>query len=905
MKKIIITLFIILAQLHAFTQSDSKEFKRLFVEGYTNLQYGAYEQALKFFSEIEAKNMITANVQFNIGMCYLNLLGDKGRAIPYLQEAAKKTSVNYKEGSYKETNAPPEAIFYLAKAYRINLQLDKAKETFKKYKETLDPGDVYYHEFVDLQIQTCETAKELVASPIPLKIENLGPKINDSDDNFNPVITPDGQTLIYTTLQRIHDRTTGQETFYELLHYTTKENGEWKEPTDITAKINSDGYLATVGISNDGAQMYFFRDDYGNGNLYKAEKKGYRFTEVEELDKAINSKNWESHISFTADGNTAYFASTMKGGKGGRDIYVIEKNNKGKWDKPVNIGRAINTPYDEDCPVISEDGKTLYFCSEAHKGMGGYDIFYSTKNSLGEWTSPLNMGYPINTTDDDIFFMPYQNGKFALFAFSKPDDNYGGKDIYRIQLKFDDGDKPDPLASTRPVDAIKDTTGASEAIAANEGASENSETTLNDPDAVSNATSTKTYNETEEPKRYDSFELRGLIILANNKGVTSSFNVSVKNSETNAIYGNLQPTPDGTYSTAVPPGEYLVTFTGPGYEPLQRSISIPPDYGLPIVTLDVELTPRAVTQGEYVLMRGVLFDNNSSSLNRAAQIELGKLVKVMTENPHLYVEVTGFASPKENAAISKNLASERASSTVNFLADKGIERTRFVTKSKGAGKTQISESNKNPEAEKYRRRVEINILKTGDTKITYKEFQVPENLKFGSKGAKLTYTIMLTDAKKPLKPSYFVEVEKKGISNVWIFPSSTGYLYTIGKYYSKAQATELLNLAVDMGFPKARIINFRELERRKQMGQYASKLKYEKSKEATGDYTIQLLAVKVPVGTTYFKNIEGVERVKGQDGFYRYIWGRFDHKTAINKRDQLIRMGHTNAFVMDIDYYKK
>jgi outer membrane protein OmpA-like peptidoglycan-associated protein/tetratricopeptide (TPR) repeat protein len=900
MKKTTILLLFIFIPVYFFAQKVSKEYKQLFIEAYTNMQYGSFNQALKLFEEIEKKDLLTPNVQYNIGMCYLNLLGDKSRAIPYLEEAIQNISTNYKEGSYKETKAPQEAIFYLAKAYRINMQLDDAKSTFIKYKETLDPGDVYYHEFVDLQIQTCETAKELIQSPIPLKIENLGPIINDSDDNFNPVITPDGQTMIYTTLQQIHDRTTGQQTFYEIINYTTKENDKWKEPQDITSKINSDGYLATVGISNDGTKMFFFRDDFGDGNLYQAEKKGYRFTEIEELDKSINSKDWESHISFTTDGNTAYFASTRKGGKGGRDIYVIEKNKKGKWNDPVNLGRTINTPYDEDCPVISEDGKTLYFCSEAHKGMGGFDIFYSTKNSMGEWTNPLNIGYPINTTDDDIFFMPFENGKYALFSFSKPDDTYGRKDIYQLQLKFDDGEKPEPDASTDIV-AINNKTNNSTAE------NDNTETIVNnsETETVDNTTSTDTYSEPEEPKRYESFDLRGLIILGDNKGVNTSFNVSVKNTETNAVYGNTQPTPDGTYSLNLPPGEYLITYTGPGYEPLQRSISIPRDYGLPKVTVDVELTPRAVYRGEYVLMRGVLFDNNSAVLDRTAQITLEKLLEVMKQNPHLYVEISGFASPNESNAISKNLPIERANSVVNFLANKGIERTRFITKSMTDSKTQISNNNKNPEAEKYRRRAEINVIKTGETKIAYKEFQVPENLKFGSKGKKLQYTILLTDAKKPLEPSYFSEVERKGVSNVWLFPSANGYFYTIGKYASKAEASELLNRAVDMGFPNARIINFRELERRKQLGQYATKLKLEKAHQANGEYTIQLLALKVPVEVGYFKNVEGVERIKGTDGIYRYIWGRFDHKTAIKKRDQLKRMGHANSFVMSIDFYKK
>ncbi len=908
---------IVFFALSLSAQKPSKEYKNLFIEGYSNMQYGIYKKAIKFFKEIEDLGFKNGNISYNTGLCYLNLEGDKSRAIPYLKHASQNITQKYKEGSYKELMAPPEAIFYLAKAYRIDEQLDKAIDTYKEYKKQLSDDEVFYHDFVSLQIQTCKNAKELIKSPVPYKKTNLGPTINNSDDNFNPVITPDGDTMIYTTLQTIYDKANDQESFYAIINYVTKENGKWKKPLDITSKINSDGYFTTVGLSEDGINMFFFRDDYGDGNLYKAKKKGYLFTEVEEMDRDINSRDWESHISPATDGKTFYFVSTMKGGQGGRDIYVIKKDKKGKWEDPVNLGKTINTQYDEDCPVISEDGKTLYFCSEAHNSIGGYDIFYSTKDASGNWSTPLNIGYPINTTDDDIFFMPYENGKYALFAHRDPDDSYGKKDIYKYQLKFDEGEEPEV---TTPELATTETT-KTESVETEETQSETPTEVTETETGTEAETETKETTETgqyasqeeapteqtteEKPERYKNFDIRGIIILPDSNEITSEFDVKVTNSVTNTVAGTTSPNSEGKYSVTVPPGDYIITYTGPGYEKHMRTVSIPPDYGLPKITLDVQLTPKPVARGEYVLMRGVLFDYNSTNLTKDARIKLEKLYNLMKENKQLYVEVTGYSDPSGNTAYNKKLSAQRARNVINYFVNKGISRERFIAKAKGESEPLVSANNKNPEAQRYNRRVEINVVRTGDMKITYQEFRVPEHLRFGAKGVKMQYTILLTDSPKPLSPSHFSNVEKQGVSNVWIFPSANGYAYTIGKYASRGKASTLLNKAVDMGFPNAEIINFRELEKKKHRGQVAIQKRIEKQNQGNGEYTIQLAALKVPVETSYFKNIDGVKRVKGKDGLYRYIWGQFEHSIALQKRKELIDMGYSGAFIMNIDYYKK
>lgn len=910
MIKIIVNVFLVLVlSLPVGAQNSPKELKKLFMAGYGDMQYGNYSKAVTYFEQIEQLGLANANTDFNQGLCYLNIPGDKSRAIPYLEKAALNISEKYKEGSYREIGAPSEAVFYLAKAYRINMQLSKAIEYYAKYKEYLLPDDVFYHDFVDLQIQTCKNAQEMILTPVPIKKTNLGAVINNGDDNFNPVITPDGQTLIYTTLQRIFDRVNQQETYYEIIKYTTKEGDGWSEPLDITAKINSDGFLASVGISSDGGKMYFFRDDYGDGNLYQAEKKGYRFTSIEALDKNINSRDWESHIWPDPNKDAYYFVSNRAGGQGGRDIYYIDKDAKGKWNAPKNLGNTINTPYDEDCPVISSDGNTLYFCSEAHSSMGGFDIFYSTKDESGNWSTPLNMGYPINSTDDDIFFMPYDNGKFALMAL-RDNDSYGGQDIFRIQLKFDDGEVVPaveiPIAEKTNVesDAIVDNTTDQVVNTQQETTIDESEV-LNDADVTQEITSNDNVQEDvvlmDVAPKYDRFDIRGLVLLQDSNEITRAFKVEVRNAATRSLSGSAFLSPEGQYSINVAPGNYIVEYSGPGYESLQRTVNIPPDYGLPKITVDVELTPKPVTQGEYVLMRGILFDSNSAALSHDAKIKLERLLLVMKQNPHLYVEVSGFSASSEKPTVS----GLRADNVIGYLEEQGIEKSRFVAKAMGDKKPLVTASNTNPDAQKYNRRAEINVLKTGDTKIVYEEFRVPENLSHGVKRGVEQYTILLVDSKTPLQPSRFSEVERKGVSNVWIFPSATGYLYTIGKFASRAEASQLVNRAVDMGFPNASIINFRELEKQKYSGIVAGKKRVELEQQQNGKYTIQLLALKVPVETSYFKKLEGVERIKGNDGFYRYIWGRFDYKTALVKRSELNAAGYNGAFIMNMEFFQK
>ncbi len=906
--KTLLFLIIIFFSFNAYSQ---KSVKKLFVEAESDMMYEDYTNALPLYLKILDENYNNANIQYSIGLCYINLEGQKTKAIEYLEEAGKDISQDYREGSYKEVHAPPEAFFYLGKAYRINYDLDKAIEAFKKYLTYLKVNDVYDIDFTNLQIQQCKNAKELIASPLEIKKTNLGSLINDKNDNFNPVLSGDGSTFIYTTLKEITQY--GEQGFTEDIFYTKKDAGSWVKPKKITSRINSDGYLSTVGISNNGDELLFFRDDFGNGNLYYSNKVGKSsWSEVKKLPKKINTKYWESHACFSPDGNTIYFVSDRPDGIGGRDIYKSTKNSKGKWDKPTNLGKTINTPYNEDTPFLLNDGKTLFFSSEGHYSMGGYDIFYSKMDNNGEWSEPVNIGYPINTTDDDLFYMPYKDNKHAYLSLIE-DDGFGGKDIYDISiLGRKVVKKPELVAEKQeePIENIaqteQDTTTSSTKIdtinTSNLAQAETPEVT---------ETNTQTQNNPEpkpaEEKKIpepviQNYNINGTIHLQDNKELNSSFVINIYDKTKSADIATINPDIiTGKYSHTVPKGNYTIVAEGNGYNKASKNVVIPDGFQGNDIALNFELVPIEVSSGDYYVIKSLFFDFDKYTLTRDDKIQLEKLFLLMKKNPSLYVEVVGHTDSKGGVVFNKQLSEKRARAVINYLAKKGIDKRRFV--SLGFGESGAIAINKNPdgsdnpEGRKFNRRVDVKILNSDNSKIITKNAYVPDYLKVDN----LTYTILLVEQKKELPVNYFKKYKGKTIDNVWVFPTKTGYMYTVGIYKHKSEALPLLNKAVDVGFPDAKIINSIDLQKMKDSGspKTIKRIRKEKKRKETGTYTIQLFALKHPVELSYFKNIQGVERKQGKDNFYRYTIGKYKgYNLAKQKLEEIIKKGYTDAFIV-------
>lgn len=351
----------------------------------------------------------------------------KEKSIAYLEKAVQDINENYKSNNFKERQAPLDALFYLGTAYRINDQLDKAMKAYQEFKKRLDP-DIYDEELVNEQIETVERARRYFAKPIYYVAKNIGEPTNSRYAEKNAVVSGDETVLAFNR----------KLPFYEALFVSVKVDGKWQPPINIIPELGVDGDVAPTGLSFNGKEMIIYRNDNYDGNLYVSRYINGRWTPIKRLNDKINTRFWESHGTFSPDGYTLYFTSNRKGGFGGLDIYTATRSdlNSDDWTNVKNLGPDINTKYNDESPFLSQDGKVLYFSSYGHFNMGGYDVFYSSLLDNGRWSVPLNMGYPLNTTDDDTYFVPVENGNFA-YVTRYYDDSYGKTDIYKVELFSD------------------------------------------------------------------------------------------------------------------------------------------------------------------------------------------------------------------------------------------------------------------------------------------------------------------------------------------------------------------------------------------------------------------------------------------------------------------------------------
>lgn len=442
---ILFTLFVGLsltgtAQLDSIV--DRNEFRREFEEGNRLIEEKFYNQALTVWLKLQAEVPMTSNINYKVGLCYLNSNYNKAQALPFLEVAANKIEKNWDYFDPFTEGAPLEALFYLGQAYHLNGQLDDAIAQFGKFKASVNKKH-YLLPLAERYVEWCENAKVLMNDPINCKIENIGSRINGEYSDYSPVLSVDEGSLFFTSRRIRKDSSNRGYTsdldgkYYEDIYIAYKDlNGNWMEPEIFQYSSRPDEHEATINVSIDGQTLFIYKQE-GNGDIFQSQLIGDTWTYPEKLGSDINTdKYWETHVTMSADGNTLYFVSDRKGGLGGRDIYRCIKLPTGEWSKALNVGAPVNTPYDEDAPFLHPDGVTLYFSSNGHRTMGGFDVFKSTlqkndDNPNGVWTEPINIGYPINTVDDDIFYVTSADDKRAYYASIKAEGE-GEKDIYMI-----------------------------------------------------------------------------------------------------------------------------------------------------------------------------------------------------------------------------------------------------------------------------------------------------------------------------------------------------------------------------------------------------------------------------------------------------------------------------------------
>lgn len=682
MKKFITFLSIIFsttlfAQNVEFTKENFKDNKDGLKEAKNNIEAGDklfeqgsifYKQAIDPYLLAYKFNPNNALLNYKLGKCYL-FSNYKLKAIPYLEKAQTLNP-----------NVDPQLHYLLGKVYHLDMQWDKAIEEFKKFQATLK-GD----ELAELQpdinhhIEQCINGKELVKKPIRVFIDNVGPEINSQYTDYGPFITADESEMIFTSRR---PTTTGGgidpeiNDYYEDIYISTKKDGKWTPAKNMGKPINTETHDANSGISADGQKFLIYIGSNG-GDLFESELKGDTWSKPDHMNKNINTKNHESSACYSPDGKSVYFVSDKpEQSLGSRDIYMSTKDEKGRWGEAVNLGNKINTPWGEEGAFIHPDGKTLYFSSEGHKSMGGYDIFKSVYDDKTKtWSEPENLGYPVNTPDDDVFFVISASGKHGYYA-SFNANGYGEKDIYMITF----------LGLEKPL-------------------------VLNNEDNLL-ASQTAPVKETVmapvvQLKEAQLTILKGIITDDLTKKPLEATVEIIDNLKNEVIASFTSNSSTGKYLVSLPAGRnYGIAVKKDNYLFHSENFDIPKTAAYQEVVKDVALKNIAV--GSKIILKNIFFDFDKATLRPESSNELERLTKLLNDVPTLKIEISGHTDSKGADAYNKTLSNNRAKAVVDYLISKGIAADRLT--SVGYGEEQPIDSNDTEEGRQMNRRTEFKII---------------------------------------------------------------------------------------------------------------------------------------------------------------------------------------------------
>lgn len=410
----------------------TKEFKRIFFEAEYLFQTGFYEEAFNRYKNLLTLDPGNSNILFHCGACCLNIPGNEEQALSYLQEAASGVSLTYKDQSHKEAGAPVLTYFMLGRAYHLNNHFKYAIENYTLYLETDAKQDPLQLAYAELQIEACKRAAEVEFDAPSFEFQSV---LDHFDDELpscnNPVISGDGNILIFL-VDYPNDKKIMMTTF----------NGDlWSRPRVINSEIGMVGETYPVSLSYDGLSLYLAHKFYSHSDIFVSRFEGGSWSLAEALGANVNGKTSEEHASISKDEKTLYFTSDARGGEGSLDIYISRLNEKGEWGVAKNLGPVINTAYEERSPFISANDSILFFSSQGHASIGGLDVFYSKLGKDGVWTEPKNLGYPVNTAEDNIFFNPGWDELNAVYAVRRADDPTSNSINMVIEL-----DPPEELA---------------------------------------------------------------------------------------------------------------------------------------------------------------------------------------------------------------------------------------------------------------------------------------------------------------------------------------------------------------------------------------------------------------------------------------------------------------------------
>ncbi|MCC7233597.1 MAG: PD40 domain-containing protein [Bacteroidia bacterium] len=565
-----------------------------------------------------------------------------------------KAIAAYKEAILINPDFFPNNYYSLAKAEFLLGNYRDARSHYEKYLSYPKIPDGLASNARQM-MDNCLFAEQAIKNPVPVHPVNMGPEINTADEEYFPAITADGKTLLFT--RRMKTTLGGRATLQEDFYTSTKTPSGWSKAVPLK-EINTAGNEGAPALSADGQYLFFTAcaelfsdaDAYktnGSCDIFIAKKVGDKFMKARNLQPPVNTGTWESQPSFSSDGRTLYFVRKVKekDGRSQRDIFVTRINDNSEWSEPEPLSNKINTPKDEFSVFIHPDDQTLYFSSEGHTGMGGFDIFFSRRQPDGEWGDPVNLGYPINTSGDENSLLVSPTGETAFFASDRP-EGYGQLDLYQFTLPEQFRPRPVTYMKGKVFDA-----------------------------------------ETKEPLAA-SFVL---IDLVTGKTVVSS----------TSNPGN------GEFLVCLPTGKgYALNVSKDGYLFYSENFELKnPKAAYDPFLKDVPLKP--IRAGQSVVLNNVFFDFDKYDLKDESRVELTKLMDFLAKNPSVHIELSGHTDNVGGKGYNQTLSENRAKAVYDYLIKNGVSENRLQYK--GYGDTKPVADNTSDSGRSQNRRTEFTV----------------------------------------------------------------------------------------------------------------------------------------------------------------------------------------------------
>ncbi|MEA3451065.1 MAG: hypothetical protein U9Q83_04095, partial [Bacteroidota bacterium] len=642
-----LTIIFIFLYLPAISQKDiniNNEKRKAKAELLNNNYKNAKKIYLRLIEEIQDDYEIYSN----LGYCYYQTK-DYFDAITYLEKSYEYYKKNNK---LKNKNARDE-MTYLAKTYIMNYNFIEAKIVYQEIAK-FSKND----ELLEMQklISQCDSAQNMLENPKGFFVYRPG-IVNSDYPDYAPIMDYSREKIYFTS--RKPGSTGGKVDIdgyeYEDIYSVDINNGDYSKPKKISSAINSDGYEATSSISFDGNSLFIYRSsDADNGDIYISKYIKGQWSTPKRMDAPINSKYRETHVSLSPDGKTIFFTSDREGGEGGLDIYTAELSPDGKWINAQNMGPIINTNKDEEGPFCSLDGRYLYFSSNGHSGMGGFDIYKAEKGILNKWSRPVNMGFPLNTVNDDIFYVPTNNPEKALYSSTQID---GISSILIVQIYDIDNDTRSVSGNVFNTDLnfINNNSVKNDSITYN-----NKRYPLNKRVYIENDTT-------------HLFFIQNDYVLDSISKIPNNTSIKLIEASTGSLLGAYSSSKKGKYQLSTSEmGNYIILYSSPGYSyDYYEFVEEPGSY-----YYDAKLD--TLVEGEIKIIKYSNFQEDSTYLSDFQKIELLFLANFLHENENLCVDISSY---KNNSKI-KDIDKDRSKLIEDYLLSKNIYPSRiFFNKS--------------------------------------------------------------------------------------------------------------------------------------------------------------------------------------------------------------------------------